>query len=233
MPRQSAYCDQAARLTKEHVWPDCFLERFGNQVAKFSIRGQKVHGADYEVRDVCGTCNAQRLGPLDAHFCEMYDRYFQHLHDFNSTVEFQYTFDPLARALLKIAYNSARAGVSNPAPLATLRKYIIGVDPTPVHLAILVELLAPSIVEEPSAHGTIATKILPRMFRSAVSQFLGPGGDRVLSRVVGVNSFFFHLVVPLEPVPYRRDNQSARCRRAYMASTDTGTLPIAFAFSAR
>jgi hypothetical protein len=200
MARLCAYCDTAAPMTREHVWPACFLERFGRRVAKFSVRASKVHGADYVVRDVCTECNSKRLAELDSYFCTLHDKYFAELRDFNAVVRFEYDFDLLARALLKIAYNTARAGVSDPAPLANVRRFIIGQEAPPHQLAIFIELLSPTILEDCRGPVITTRKVFPQMFRSALTEFSSPGGDDVLTRIVGVNSFFFHLVVPREPM---------------------------------
>ena len=53
MSKKCAYCDQPGKLTREHVWPDCFLEREGREAAHFSVATQSVHGADYVVKNVC------------------------------------------------------------------------------------------------------------------------------------------------------------------------------------
>lgn len=194
MAKECAYCGSAGPFTNDHVWPSCFLDRFGRHAAHFSVRGQRVHGADYVVKDVCGTCNAERLSPLDSYFCRLYDEYFVYLHDFNSSVTLHYDFDLLARALLKVAYNTARQGVSISGPLAALREFVIGRDSRPMQLALFAELVSPTMV--PQADGSIR-KVMPNMYRSAVGRFLGPGGNRILPRMVAVNSYYFHIIVPL------------------------------------
>jgi len=103
MAKECAYCGSAGPFTDDHVWPSCFLDRFGRHAAHFSVRGQQVHGADYVVKDVCKTCNSERLSPLNAYFCRLYDEYFRFLHDFDSEVTFRYDFNLLARSLLKIS----------------------------------------------------------------------------------------------------------------------------------
>lgn len=182
-------------MTADHVWPNSFLDRFGRHAAHLSIRSGKVHGADYVVKDVCATCNAERLSPLDTYFCLLYDKYFVHLQDFASTVRFEYDFNLLARSLLKIAYNSARQGISDPEPLAALKGFILGSEPCPAQFTMFVELVSPTLV--PQVDGSIC-KVMPNMYRSVLGRFLKPGGDLVLLRVVAVNSFYFHLIVPLE-----------------------------------
>ena len=192
MAKECAYCRGAGPFTNDHVWPSCFLDRFGRHAAHFSARGQKVHGADYVVKDVRTVCNSERLSPLDSYFCMLYEQYFAHLHDFDSTVTLQYDFCLLARTLLKIAYNSARQGLSNPEPLEELREFIVGLDPYPTQLAIFAELVSPTMVLQ--SNGSIC-KVMPNMYRSALGQYLGPGGDRILLRMVSVNSYYFHLIV--------------------------------------
>src|SRR5437879_13415078 len=93
VPSKCAYCDRAGTPTKDHVWPECFLERFGRgAVAGFSVKAQRVHGADYVVNDVCPACNSGPLSLLDTYFCKLYDESFHELHDLEATAVFRYHF---------------------------------------------------------------------------------------------------------------------------------------------
>jgi len=195
MDKVCAYCGEARPLTADHVWPNSFLDRFGRNSAHFSVRSRKVHGGDYVIKDVCETCNSDKLSPLDTYFCRLYDEYFVHLHDFDSTVNFRHDYTLLARSLLKISYNTARQGVSDPSPLASLRGFVLGHEPCPARLAIFAELVSPTMVPQPD--GSIC-KIMPNMYRSMLSRFPWAGGDRILLRMIAVNSFYFHLLIPLE-----------------------------------
>jgi len=198
MGKECAYCGSTEPFTADHVWPSCFLYRFGRHAAHFSVRGKQVHGGDYIVKDVCQTCNSERLSPLDSYFCRLYDEYFSHLHDFDSTVTLHYDFSLLARTLLKIAYNTARQGVSDAGPLGAIRGFVLGRESSPGKLAIFAELVSPTMVPQPD--GSIC-KVMPNMYRSALGRYLGPGGDRIFLRVVAVNSYYFHLIVPLKVLP--------------------------------
>jgi len=193
-----AYCDRPGTPTKDHVWPECFLERFGREVvARFSVKARRVHGADYVVNDVCPICNSGPLSLLDTAFCKLYDDFFHELHDLESTVVFRYDFDSLARSLLRIAFNSARAAGSETAQLVGTRKYVIGAEPRPAQLAVFVELVAPTFLDDGSGG---KKKVFPQMYRSAVTKLLTPNGGRIMTRIVAVNSFYFHLVLPREPM---------------------------------
>lgn len=193
MVRTCAYCDRSAVLTKEHVWPECFLKRRGRDAAHFSHKSGRVHGADYVVADVCSECNATRLSPLDAYFCRLYDAYFSEPRDFDSTVVFRFEFDTLVRALLKIAYNSARSAGSHVDYFFGFRSFILGLEGRPTQLAMFLELVSPSLIpDEAGGH----KKLLPTMYRSAVTSLLTRAGQEVVTRIVAVNSFYFHLVLP-------------------------------------
>jgi hypothetical protein len=67
-----------------------------------------------------------------------------------------------------------------------------------MQLVIFAELTSPTMV--PQSDGSIC-KVMPNMYRSILGQFLSPGGDRILLRVVAVNSYYFHLIVPLKDLP--------------------------------
>ena len=150
-----AYCDRERPATREHVWPSCFLERFGREVAKFSVKSKKAHGADYVVADVCADCNGGPLSEADTYFCSLYDQYFYRLHDTRSTVLFRYDYRLLLRALLKISYNSARSGGSNAEPFLPYRPFVLGEAGPPDSVAVFLELVAPSIRISSRCHHSI------------------------------------------------------------------------------
>ncbi len=92
------YCNEECSPTREHVWPECFLERVGKtgqNFAHYSPKSGLVHGADYIVRDVCATCNNIKLSVLDLYFCALYDHYFHEPKGSDAVVEFFYDFDLL------------------------------------------------------------------------------------------------------------------------------------------
>ncbi len=56
-----------------------------------------------------------------------------------------------------------------------------------------VELVSPTMVNQPDGS---TCKVFPNMYRSALGKYLGQGGDQILLRVVAINSYYFHLLVP-------------------------------------
>ena len=191
-----AYCDSDGPLTKDHAWSSAFLDKVGRDGAHFSQKSGRVHGSDYVVRDVCESCNNSRLSVLDQHLCRLYDDYFAEPRDFNTTLTFHYDFDLLARTLLKVAYTSARVAGTDAAPLSRVRDYILGVASRPRQLAVYLEIVSPTLVQPEEAGA--ANKVFPMMYRSAVTRLLTPNGSSVHTRIVAVNSFYFHLMLPVE-----------------------------------
>lgn len=196
MAKRCAYCDLSAPMTKEHVWPDCFLDRTGRTAAHFSHKSGKVHGGDYLVADVCGYCNNKMLSPLDAYFCRLYDEYFSQVHGFHSKVVFRYDYVLLSRTLFKIAYNSARSAGSDYQPVANLRKSILGKDPWPDQVALFAELVSPTEVPDDTEPSGVRVVLPQGLYRSAITQLQTASGELVHTRVVAINSFYFHLMIP-------------------------------------
>jgi len=190
-------------LSREHVWPSCFLDRLKDRAAHYSPKSGKVHGGEYIVCDVCETCNNEKLAPLDSYFCSLYDTYFLHTRGFNEEVLFEYDYDLLARALLKIAYNTARSAGSETAPFARISDYILNGSIRPYGFAVIGELVAPTLLTEYNGSTVIAKEIRPTMYRSALGKLISPHGHSVLLRIIEVNSFFFHLLIAREPFDQR------------------------------
>ncbi len=193
-----AYCKQDKKLTREHVWPHCFLKKRQYVSAHFSIKGEKVHGSDYVVKDVCEDCNGIILSELDEYFCDLADKYFHNTIDQEEKIHFEYDYNLLSRALLKISYNTARAGVSDPTALSNASSYILGKSTSFEGLIILLELVGPNEIIAIGKHDVIKKIIPPLGYRSALMKLTTPNGYKVLSRLVSVNAYYFHLFVPLQ-----------------------------------
>lgn len=204
-----AYCDAVGPLTKEHVWPECFLSRMGREAAHFSHQSGRAHGSDYVVGDVCENCNNSLLSKLDVYFCQLYDEYFAEARRASSTVRFAYDYDLLARALLKISYNSARAAGSDDSYLRPLRAYILLGQSRPTQLAVFGELVSPTVIIDPT-EVTGVREVLPSgLYRTIISKLLTPRGGQVRTRVVAVNSFYFHLAIPARSLSSREFEEAA------------------------
>jgi hypothetical protein len=165
--------------------------------AHFSVKSEKVHGGDYVVKDVCEDCNNIILSELDKYFCELDGKYFQQSIDPDDDIDFEYDYNLLSRALLKIAYNTSRSGISDSTALSSASLYILGESKSLNGLIILLELVGPNEIVAVGDHDVIRKVIPPLGYRSALMKLTTPNGHKVLSRLVSVNAFYFHLFIPL------------------------------------
>jgi hypothetical protein len=165
MTKTCAFCGQQKKLTKEHVWPSCFLDRVGRGSAHYSPKSGKVHGADYIVRDVCMECNNVHLAALDKYFCNLYDRLLSEPMGANQTVTLEYDYDLLCRVLLKIAYNTARSAGSDSAPFHRLLSYILCGGNRPVGVALFATLVSPTYIADTGGALTNVKENCPSFFR--------------------------------------------------------------------
>jgi hypothetical protein len=196
MKKRCAYCNKEKPLTKEHVWPKCLLERIDNIGAHFSVKSQKVHGADYIVKDVCHECNNVLLSELDDYFCYLFDIYFKDVvWSPDEVIHFEYDYNLLSRALLKIAYNTSRSGISDPKILAKTAPYILGKTKVYPKLILLMEIISPTQITGIGIDEIKSTIVQPPTYRSALMKLTTPNGNRVLPRLVGINSYYFHLLI--------------------------------------
>jgi hypothetical protein len=217
-----AFCRQEKKLTKEHVWPSCFLDRVGRENAHYSPKSGKVHGADYIVRDVCSECNNVHLAELDKYFCDFYDRHLSVPLGADQAVSINYAYDQLCRVLLKIAYNTARNAGSESAPFRRLLPYILHGGKCPSGVALIAELVSPSYILDTGGPNDVVKEIRPTMYRSARGLLRTLHGGTVLVRVVAVNSFFFHLILSRDP----EDLQSFEMAKAEFLSGIRGTVSV-------
>jgi len=198
LPKKCAYCGNPGPFSREHVWPECFLNQLKDRYAHYSPKSGKVHGGDYVVRDVCLSCNNQKLSKLDNYFCSLYDLYFKNTRGSDEVVVFEYEYDLLARALLKIAFNTARSAGSETEPLEQMAGYILEGSPRPRGLAVIGELVSPTYIEDRSRPISVMKEIRPTLYRSALGLLRAPHSFAVLVRIVAINSFFFHILVSRE-----------------------------------
>jgi hypothetical protein len=199
MGKVCAYCGNTGKFTREHVWPNCFLERLECTHAHFSPKSGKVHGGDYVVCDVCTTCNSDKLSELDDYFCYLYDKYFVEPRGVDEEVIFEYEYDPLARALLKISYNTARSAGSEITPFKYLTDYMLDGESRPFGFVIIGELVSPTFIAEKKGTKSVVKEIRPTMYRSMRGQLQTPHGSTVLTRIVAISSFFFHILIARDP----------------------------------
>lgn len=191
MPNVCAYCGRSERLTREHLWPASIIKRVQERARYNTNRGPNFFWGDPTIRDVCAGCNNGPLSKLDEYGIELYDKLFnEYAKDQDTIVNFEYDFPRLARWLLKLSYNSARAAHAHDNTVTTLAQYADPIcNPStllPDNFSILVDLVVPD---------TIGDKIiLPKTNRLCNVQFNPPAAWCVM-RLVAINSWYFWILI--------------------------------------
>ena len=208
-----AYCGATGGLTKEHLLARSLMERtVGNDM--FLEAAKRFVGGQPTIRDVCATCNNGVLSTLDAYGARLFDRFFAKVHRAGEDVRFSYEFDLLARWLMKVAFNVARASKtqSDIDVLSEFREYVISSGP-PGRFAVFLVLFGPEPIPQ-----HLRDKV-PEPFRS--SGELPPFDIRNARcedprlvpkfscvRLVAVHAYYFFLVFGHQATPrgeWRRD----------------------------
>jgi hypothetical protein len=197
--RVCAYCGQAAVLTNEHVFPDCFQRTFDAISIAKTPSGEKAITGAQEVRDVCGPCNN---GPL-SDFCQLNQKYFATIIHKGDFVRFEYDGDRLLRALLKISYNVARTRKWPLSEWHNARQYILGRASCPHGFRVFVQLMVPTpATKSDLPYSQSATEITPLPINVAIDDVSSLPGLWLLCSVSAWSYRFFVL----------RENEEASVR---------------------
>ncbi len=201
MSKTCAYCKSADnKLSREHIWPKCIIERVPDYSARYSERANKVFSGDQVVSDVCSQCNSGPLSELDSYICHLFDMYFQFFPEAGQSVDFKYDWSLLGRWLLKVSYNSARVSRIDNKVLSHFADVIHGEDSRPPDLAIFLDLVEPSYMENVRKSGVIELKrILPTMTRVCRINIPNITLKHYIVRMVAINAFYFYLAIPTHP----------------------------------
>jgi hypothetical protein len=208
MIKKCAYCGKEnVNFTKEHVYPKCLYERTPEQNLSYSPQLEKIIEAEATIKDVCSDCNNGELSKLDSYFCNLFDHHFKNFVYQNDFVVFEYDFDMLARSLLKISYNSARASKTDYESLANYTDYILHNVNRPDGLVIFVQLIIPyqmtskELETFPRASELKDGMVLPTSTRAGAFE-LRRGTHRFRpGRMFSINSYYFFVCIHPEEVP--------------------------------
>lgn len=106
-----AYCEAEGKMSREHVIPKGFIEHMntGKKYAWLDKAPTRLINAELTVKDVCAVCNNGELSLLDSYGLKLILKYNEQIFLQTKKIYFKYDYDMLARWLLKVCYNSARA----------------------------------------------------------------------------------------------------------------------------
>ncbi|WP_204142034.1 hypothetical protein [Halomicronema sp. CCY15110] len=175
-------------------------ERGGEKPSRYTSKADKFIGGELTIGDVCRNCNNGPLSELDSYFLQLYDRYIYKFASPEKRIDFTYDFDKLARWLLKVSYNSARAtNAPDEVLLESYSKYILGEDVRPKGLNIFLTLVLPYKIKNSEKHDPRiqdVDEIEPDVLRWSRVPDERLAKEGVTFRMVQINSYFFIVIMP-------------------------------------
>jgi hypothetical protein len=140
-----AYCGNDRPLTKEHLYPRWLYDVTPDHDIQILAKHSKVVSAQLQIKDVCGECNGGVLSALDSYAKSLYVESFSKFVRQGETRQLAYDYDLLARWLLKMCYNVARASATSDVEiLQSTVPYILRGGTKPPGLQIIVRLIIPT-----------------------------------------------------------------------------------------
>lgn len=191
-----AYCKESSPLTKEHIWPNGFIKRFGSDGLTYNKKVNRFFKSDPVIKDVCASCNNEKLSALDTYLCELFDSFFHEIVEPGEPAFFDYSYEKLLRGLLKISFNSARTQDEVDGKIGAHDKfssYILdgGYKPNDVQLRLLIVTSSKMYLPEQGYVG----RLEPEFFRCTDISYDGPLSNRFIVRAVIIKSYWFYIVI--------------------------------------
>lgn len=202
MTNKCAFCGkESVNFTKEHIYPKCLYKRTPQQNIAYLPQNDKIVESEVTVKDVCATCNNGVLSELDEYICKLFDDYFKSFIDRGEVINFEYSFELLARWLIKTSFNSSRANNSNSDFLAKCTDYVLFVKNQPNGLALFLQLVIPYTRSEDeikhlaSFNKPRSKNIYPDFTRGGGVGIQFDGKQFRTGRMVAINSYHFYFFI--------------------------------------
>lgn len=181
-----SYCNKQGKLTKEHIWPKCLINRMPELEANYLDSIKKFVSSDLVVSDVCAECNNTKLSVLDSYLCKLYDSYFNTYRETKQVFIFEYDYELLLRCLLKITYNSSRTIQKNENYFIKFRNFILNGGEVFENIVIKLDIITPSIID--------GVNVYPKSARCGPID-VGFKTDNFILRMISINSFYFYILI--------------------------------------
>lgn len=220
-----SYCGKIAPLTREHIWPNCLIEKY-ESLLTYSKRESKFYKGDPTIKDICGHCNNVVLSKLDAYLSSLYDKHFERIWLPGEQATISYDYELLLRSVLKISYNSARADASE--KVVKVHKGFInfilhgGYCP-PIELRLQIVTASRAINMNEGTEDILK----PSHLRCAEIPYDGPLAHRFLVRMVAINCYWFFLVLPRRVEPPHKWRELAEGLTRWRMNLGDKLTPIA------
>ena len=201
--KKCGYCDEllTGQKTREHIIPNWYIDE--NNISFNERSKSKLSSDEIVIRDVCNNCNNVKLSQLDSYGKKLFDNFFSEPIFRDEKICFTFSYQLLAKWLLKMSYNSSRANKSDDDILSQYRTFLITDEPLPDGIMIFLSAITPSIITphgilEMAQRGDANTRGV-NVFRVGVCSFKSLGNLYWSFRTVIIHSYQFVLAVP-DPV---------------------------------
>jgi hypothetical protein len=185
-------------MTREHVIPRWYLDPKRNRESTNFLERAPTRwvNSDFVVRDVCQVCNGGSLSQLDEYARDTW-RYGLRAGDSERDgVVLSADYKLLARWLLKVSFNSARAHNTDLNILADYAAAILGTVQLPNDLIVFVNSVADYGSFNASDYQDSYNNSAPTWFRIGVFRVPGFHSDEWCFRHVYIDSLAFFLCIP-------------------------------------
>lgn len=184
-----SYCGEPRKLTKEHIWPASIIRKVADR-ASYNPKAGRLLWTEMVINDVCEPCNNGPLSILDTYGAKLFDKYFSNYYLGDEPLTFEYDYQRLAKWLLKLSFNAARANQSDHVRLAQYCHSLLNANcDLPEDLSIAVDLLKPEAIDPEKE------PVLPASNRICRISFSEPIDDWCTVRLVAINSFYFWILI--------------------------------------
>jgi len=158
--------------------PDCML--------KFLNSKKIVTISELVISDVCSECNNERLSPLDSYLCSLFDKYFINFIEEEKPFIFEYNYDLLLRAIMKITFNSSRTVTRIDNDFEKFKNYILYGNEKQENIIVKLDIVTPTIEN--------GEKYYPNSARCGTVIIKKPS-DKYILRGLSINSFYFYIII--------------------------------------
>lgn len=196
--RYCAYCGEDRVLTKEHVWPSSLIRKYTDGLKVYNTRKNNFYIGDPVIKDVCEKCNNITLSKLDSYLSSLYDQYFFKILSPGDSVEIEYDYDLLLRALLKISYNSSRAGKEDKV-IKAHRKFVSFILDGRYRASIILRLQVVTSSRVLIPERNVDDILEPAELRCSYIAYNGALSHRFIVRLIAMNSYWFYIIMSYRP----------------------------------
>lgn len=211
-----AYCPSTGPFTKEHIWSKALIHKY-EDLRTYNPKSNRFYTGEPVIKDVCATCNNEKLSPLDDYMSMLYDKSLHRILAAGESANIEFDYSLLLRSLLKISYNSTRAS-NNAASKKLHEEFANFIANGGYSRKVMLRLQIVTSSTMVNLTDRSEQIIRPEMMRCALISYNGPLNRRFCVRMIAINSFWFYIVIPYK-------NEAEHKWREFLTAFSNWTTP--------